>query len=109
MNCFYLDMATSLLRPTAIIEYERTAFVYPVGNVRVTFDRNIQTSSEYDSFFKEQYAKIPVLPVNQHILEVKYDELLPDFIAQTLELGNLEQTTFSKYYMGRKVLIERGE
>ena len=40
--------------------------------------------------------------------EIGYcNELLPDFIAQALELGSLEQITFSKYYMGRSILNER--
>jgi len=38
------------------------------------------------------------------VLEVKYDEFLPDYIAGTLELGNLQRTAFSKYYLGRKAI-----
>ena len=40
-----------------------------------------------------------------HVLEVKYDELLPDSIAQLLELGSLQQSAFSKYYLGRMAII----
>ena len=39
------------------------------------------------------------METGQQILEVKYDEFLPDTIAQLLEIGSLQQTTFSKYYM----------
>ena len=41
------------------------------------------------------------------VLEVKYDEFLPDTIAQQLEIGKLRKTAFSKYYLGR--LAVRGE
>ena len=44
---------------------------------------------------------MPVLPAGMHVLEVKYDEFLPDIIAKQLEVGMLRQTAFSKYYLGR--------
>lgn len=91
-----------------MIEYERTAFVYPGGNVRVTFDRNIMASRACGDFFDERVSGMtPVLPEGLHVLEVKYDELLPDHIARQLEIGNLRQTAFSKYYLGR--LAVRGQ
>lgn len=107
MNRFYLESATHLLRPAVIVEYERTALVYPVGNVRVTFDRNIASSKEYDRFFDTDLQVTPILPVNQHILEVKYDEVLPVYLEQLLDLGNLRQCTFSKYYMARQLELQK--
>ena len=47
------------------------------------------------------YGCIPVLPKGMHVMEVKYDELLPDIIARQLETGKLKKTAFSKYYLGR--------
>ena len=102
LNLLQLQMRCSQLRPKAIIAYERTAFVYPVGNVRITFDCNISASGFCRAFFDPCYpGAVPVLPAGMHILEVKYDELLPDFIAELLELGTLQQIAFSKYYLGR--------
>lgn len=90
------------MEPKAIIAYERTAFVHPSGNVRITFDRNILAGLQTDSFFDDRLSGlVPVLPAGMHILEVKYDEFLPDIIARQLELGKLRQTAFSKYYLGR--------
>lgn len=108
LNLLRLKMRCDRMRPKAVIAYERTAFVYPVGNVRVTFDRNIAASQNCGQFMEHTLSDmVPVLPAGIHILEVKYDELLPDFIAQRLELGTLQQTSFSKYYLGR--LAVRGE
>lgn len=88
--------------PKVLIVYERSAFVCETGNVRITFDRNIMASREVDSFFDERvHGLVPVLPKGMHVLEVKYDELLPDFIAKQLEIGKLRKTAFSKYYLGR--------
>lgn len=39
-----------------------------------------------------------------HILEVKWDDFLPDTIYNFIENGHLQQSTFSKYYVGRKAL-----
>lgn len=41
----------------------------------------------------------------QGLLEVKYDELLPDYIYEALQLGNMRQTTFSKYYLCRRLFV----
>lgn len=102
LNQLLLQMRCVRMEPKVIIAYERTAFVHPTGNVRITFDRNIMASKELDSFFDGHISGlVPVLPAGMHVLEVKYDEFLPDFIARQVELGNLRQTAFSKYYLGR--------
>ncbi len=102
LNSLAVEMKTSLMRPKVIIDYERTAFVYPSGNVRITFDRNIAATRCWQDFLTEDMSQLtPVLPAGMHILEVKYDEFIPDFIARLLEMGNLRQTAFSKYYLGR--------
>lgn len=105
-NQLLLQQRMAKMAPKIIIAYERTAFVHPVGNVRITFDRNIMASRCLDSFFDPHISGlIPILPAGMHVLEVKYDELLPDFIAQQLEIGKLRQTAFSKYYLGRLAVM----
>lgn len=102
LNQLQMRMRCTKMEPKVIIAYERTAFVHPTGNVRVTFDRNIMASRYCDEFFQERVGgMVPVLPKGLHVLEVKYDEMLPDFIARQLEIGKLRQTAFSKYYLGR--------
>ena len=48
------------------------------------------------------------MPFGEHILEVKFDELLPDFIYSAVQTEGLRQTTYSKYYMCRKYSIAGG-
>lgn len=97
LHLLYLEMTTRLLHPVVIVEYERTPLIYRAGNVRVTFDRNIAASDRLEEFLEEDILRLPIMPSGRHILEVKYDEFLPDGIAQALELGTLTQTAFSKY------------
>ena len=95
-------MLTRRLRPVAIVEYDRIPYVYKNGNVRITLDTNISSCSAVERFLDETLPVRPVMPMGQQLLEVKYDEYLPDFIYRNLQLHSLRQTAFSKYYICRK-------
>lgn len=101
---FCIDILTRAFRPKVIIDYERTAYVEPISNVRITFDRNISASLEVNNFIKGNYTKHPLLSCNKHILEIKFDDILPSYIKRAAHIKELKQTTFSKYYLSRKVL-----
>lgn len=97
-----LLMMTRRLRPVVIVEYERFPYIYKNGNVRITLDTNISSSSAVETFLDRKITGRPVLPLGQQLLEVKYDEYLPDFIYRSLMLQSLQQTAFSKYYICRR-------
>ncbi len=99
---FCLQQKNCLLEPKVIVEYEREPYIYKNGNVRITFDRNIRSSNRRENFFDDRIYSRPIMPIGQHLLEVKYDEYLPDHIYRSLQLENLRLTTFSKYYLCRK-------
>ena len=96
-----LLMKTRLLKPKVIVEYDRTPFVEKLGNTRVTLDRNIRSSNAVASFLEKRVPARPIMPAGKQILEVKYDEFLPDYLYRNLQLSHLRQTTFSKYYLCR--------
>lgn len=97
-----IQMLMRRLRPVVIVEYDRIPFTYQNGNVRVTLDTNISSSRAIEQFLDETIPKRPVMPTGQQLLEVKYDEYLPDFIYRNLQLYSLKQTAYSKYYVCRK-------
>lgn len=99
---FCLWQNTRLLMPKVIVEYDRIPYVYRDGNVRVTFDLNIRSSDDIDRFLDNSIVMRPVMSLNRHILEVKFDELIPDFIYYAVQTEGLRQTTYSKYCMCRK-------
>ena len=103
---FSVLMKTQLFKPVVIVEYDRTPYVYNVGNVRITLDQNIRSSDYVNGFFCENLPTRQIMSVGQHLLEVKYDELLPSFIKDVLQLGDLQQSAFSKYYLCRKYSME---
>lgn len=100
-----MQMLTRKLKPVVIVEYDRIPYVYSNGNVRITLDTNISSSKAIGCFLDERIPKRPVMPLGTQLLEVKYDEYLPDFIYNNLQLQNLSQTAFSKYYICRKIAI----
>ena len=100
-----LRIMTRGMRPVVIVEYDRIPYVYPNGNVRVTMDMNVCSSSSVDCFLDAQIPKRPIMPAGQHLMEVKFDEYLPDFIHHNLNLHSLTQTAYSKYYLCRKYTL----
>lgn len=88
--------------PKVIVSYHRVPYTYQAGNVRVTFDEAICSSNEVREFLSGQWSRRPVLPAGQSLLEVKWDELLPQHIKAQLALDSLQWTAFSKYYICRK-------
>ncbi len=99
---FYLDGMMKLLQPKIIVEYDRAPYIYPDGNVRITFDRNIRSSSRSLEFGEKQTALRPIMETARHLMEVKFDEFLPDWIHRTLQLDSMTLTAFSKYYLCRR-------
>lgn len=102
------ELALKLLHrkfsPKCIVEYDRFAFVENTGNVRITFDQNITGSKQVEGFFQPDIFSTSVMPPSHQILEVKYDELLPRYILQTIDLGCLHRQSFSKYFMTRAAI-----
>ena len=95
-------------RPKVIIDYQRNAYVDPITNVRITLDKNISVSDDISNFLTGVYRRIPLQDTYTHILEVKYDAILPSYVKRLTENRGLVQTAFSKYYLGRKKLLEVG-
>lgn len=104
-KCFYADTMLKGFRPVSIVEYERTAFVEKRGNVRITFDQNIGGCGEVGDFTKGIIPVRPLLPRGVHIMEVKYDEILPGYLKQIIDSGSFNKTSYSKYYYSRNAVI----
>lgn len=90
------------LRPKVIVTYERRPFVYPAGNVRITFDGKLLSSNAVESFLEKEAPQRLVLKTGDSILEVKWDELLPVYIKNIFQTGDLQWSSFSKYYLCRR-------
>lgn len=92
----YFKMLSQGLKPKTIVDYTRDPFVFPPGNVRVTIDYNIRTGAFRTDFLNPKTLTLPAgnSPI---ILEVKWDEYLPDIIKDAVSLPGRRVTAFSKY------------
>lgn len=97
LDKYILKIAGERFEPATIVEYERCAYVYDICNVRITFDRNISASRDYLHFFERNMSSYAVLEDSKHVLEIKYDEFLPEEISTFLAGLGLERTSCSKY------------
>ena len=97
----FLELQLRGLTPKVIVSYERIPFVYAAGNVRITFDRKLSSSGDVSRFLSGDYGFRPVAGPGTSVLEVKWDQLLPPHIQDSLQLDSLQWTSFSKYYMCR--------
>ncbi len=93
------------MKPAVIVQYMRVPFVCRDGNVRVTIDTNIGSSTDFDNFFNEDMPVRMIMPQVSELVEVKYDEFLPDYIYHAVQLSNMKQESFSKYCLCRKFTI----
>lgn len=96
----YSKMMSQGLRPKTIVDYLREPFVFAPGNVRVTLDYNIRTGMNCTDFLNPNCVTVPAgdAPI---ILEVKWDEYLPDIIRDAVQLPNCRVGAFSKYAVCR--------
>lgn len=94
---FYCKMHAQKLAPKTIVDYWREAYLYPHGNVRVTFDSDICTGLYATRLFDTTLHTVSVIPRGQLLLEVKYDRYLPDLMRDLIQTNTRLTGTFSKY------------
>lgn len=102
ITLFNLAIMKRGLRPVIIVEYERQAYIFDAGNVRITIDRNLRYSKDVYLFMQQLPFQSSLVEKPDSVLEVKYDDFLPGFIAGILETGNMCQSTYSKYRLCRE-------
>ena len=92
----YSKMMGQGLRPKTIVDYMREPFVFAPGNGRVTIDYDIRTGLGCTDFLNPECVTVPAgdAPI---ILEVKWDDYLPDIIRDIVQLPGCRVGAFSKY------------
>lgn len=96
----YSKMKGQLLAPRTIVTYDREAFLYEPGNVRITIDRNLRTGLNSKDFLNPQLYHAPVSD-GVAVLEVKYDEFLPEIVKMAVQI-NRQASAYSKYAVCRR-------
>ena len=89
------------LRPKTIVRYDREAFVYAPGNVRITLDRNLYTGLGSIDFLNTELKGIKAMDASR-VLEVKYDEFLPELVRMAVQVPGRQAGACSKYALCRR-------
>src|SRR5699024_8781165 len=89
------------LRPKAIVRYDREAFLYAPGNVRITLDRDIRTGLGNVDFLSPAIFYMRTMEPGT-VLEVKYDAFLPELILMAVQAPARKAAACSKYALSRR-------
>ena len=100
---FLNDIRTKHLVPSIIVGYHRTAFTYPISDVRITFDSNIQSGLYNYDLFNTHMPTYTVDEVGKQVLEVKFNEVLPLHIANILNDIPACREAVSKFALCRSI------
>jgi len=100
---FYLDNASAKLSPTVIVDYVREAYVFPISDVRITFDKRLCSSVNSLDIFDKQLVTASVVKEPMLIMEVKYNQFLPQHINDLLNIESHNRSAISKYVLCRQV------
>ena len=97
----YHKLRGTLLRPRTVVCYDREAFLYAPGNVRVTLDRDLRTCGDSAGFLSP--GAFPLRPLEGvTVLEVKYDAFLPDLVRLAVQTPGRRAGACSKYALCRR-------
>lgn len=99
---FYIEYLCHGMRPRAIVDYEREAWVLEPGTVRVTFDSDVRAAVGGWDLFDPGLPALPVLEPGKLVMEVKFTELLPQLVRELIPPGAAEMTAVSKYLLCRE-------
>ena len=100
---FYGIFKANHLKPKVLVDYTREPYVFPAEDVRITFDKNVRTAMRCTDLFNPNVITYPVWDLrNCMILEVKFNESLPQYVGELLTLGSSQRTAASKYVFCRQ-------
>ncbi|HEY8496648.1 MAG TPA: polyphosphate polymerase domain-containing protein [Limnochordales bacterium] len=101
-RALYAKMATGLFRPRTIVEYDREAYVWEPGRVRITIDSNLRTGLRSADFLNFDLKLAPVVGRAVSVLEIKYRGFIPIHILNLVQLESRGVDSISKYVLGRR-------
>jgi hypothetical protein len=102
------------LAPRVAVTYRREAYLHPLSNTRITFDKELRAGFTHAAMISQGQDDFPVFPTGEYpypgavILEIKYDEMIAAHVAHALQTGGITQAA-SKYCLCRDMLHMAGK
>ncbi len=100
---FLKKMRENHLRPSVIVDYQRLAYTYPVSDVRITFDSKIKSGIYGYDLFDFDLPTLQMTEENEVVLEVKFNEILPEAISIILGTVPMYRKAVSKFALCRSI------
>lgn len=101
---FYIESREKILKPRIIVDYDREAYTFSYGNIRITFDKELRTAVNSYDIFKKDVATKRIFQEPIMIMEVKYDDYIPEHIKNLLQISSHTLSSASKYVLCTKVI-----
>lgn len=101
----YREMTVNLLHPVVLVDYVREAYLHPAEEVRITFDKQLRSGLRSTDLFNPHVPTVPPFDNGEIILEVKYNQVLPPYIASLLTYALRDgacRSAISKYVYCRR-------
>ena len=99
---FYQGFIHHALQPRVIVDYVREAYVMELGDVRVTFDKELSFVKNSIDLFDPSSVSVNALMRPILIMEVKYNEFLPQIVRDVMQLSGHHRSAISKYVICRE-------
>ena len=103
MKDFIFEIKTKNLKPSVIVDYQRLAYTYDVSDVRITFDENLKSGLYNYNLFDSKKISYDILDNNEVVLEVKFNEVIPEHIAIILKTVPMYRQAVSKFARCRSI------
>ena len=102
LNKAYIEFTQNYYKPKVVVDYDRDAFMSEFFNLRITIDKNLRSNNTDFDIFSSNIHTIPVILEGKQILELKYNECLPDYVKGIIQPASFERCAISKYTLGRR-------
>ena len=102
------------LAPRVAVTYRREAYLHPLSNTRITFDKELRAGFTHNAMLTQGRDDFPIFPTSEYpypeavILEIKYDQMIAAHITHALQTGGITQAA-SKYCLCRDMLHAAGK
>ena len=102
----YGNIKKAGLSPSVIVDYDREAYVHPLSNTRLTFDKNLRSVINTYDIFSENTYSLPVFENGSVIFEIKYNDFIPAHIVDMIAASRGTKMSLSKFCMCKSLLMQ---
>jgi len=99
---FYLALVHKGYRPVTVVDYTREAYIYNHSDVRITFDKRLAAGVNSVDLFDSGLILKEALDPALTILEIKYNQFLPEGIRLAASPSASNRSAISKYVICRE-------